>query len=89
MGPPDGQKIPRQVPCKVAAYVMNGEPEVKGDGWPTKLVMQLIPKNIVGSLGGSYLVRDVKTVVFMLHQCDALNSLTRVMDSGYVSDNYH
>ena len=68
--------------------MINGEPEVKGDGWPPKLIMQLIPKNIVGSLGGSFLVRDVKTVVFLLQNCEALNSLTRVMDSGYVS-NYH
>jgi len=83
-GPPDGQKIPRQVPCHVSANVVNGEPEVKGDGWPPKLIMQLIPKAIVGSLGGGYF-RDVKTVLFMLQNCDALNSLTRVMDSGFVS----
>ena len=82
--PPEGQKIPRQVPCHVTASVVNGEAEVKGDGWPTKLIMQLIPKGIVGSLGGGYF-RDVKTVVFMLQSCDALQSLTRVMDNGFVS----
>lgn len=83
VGPPEGQKIPRQVPCQVSANVVNGEPEVKGDGWPQKLIMQLIPKAIVGSLGGTYF-RDVKTVLFILQNCDALTSLTRVLDSGFV-----
>lgn len=63
---------------------MNGEPEVKGDDWPQKLIMQLIPKGIVGSLGGSYF-REVKTVLFTLQSCDALTALTRVLETGYVS----
>lgn len=57
---------------------------MQGDGWPQKLIMQLIPKAIVGNLGGSYFM-DVKTVLFLLQQCEALASLTRVMESGFVS----
>jgi len=46
--------------------------------------MQLIPKQIVGNLGGTYFL-DVKTVLFILQNCEALVSLTKVMDSGFVS----
>jgi len=67
-----------------ANVVTNGEPEIKGEGWPPKLIMQLIPKAILGSLGGTFF-RDVKTVLFNLQPCEALTSLTRVMDMGYVS----
>lgn len=85
LGSAEGNKVPRQVPCHVSSTVVNNEPEVKGDGWPTKLIMQLIPKQIVGNLGGTYFL-DVKTVLFILQNCDALVSLTKVMDSGFVRE---
>jgi len=46
--------------------------------------MQLMPKNLIGSIGGAHL-KDSKSVVFLPTQCEALESLTKYMSSGYVS----
>jgi len=46
--------------------------------------MQLMPKQLIGNIGGSYL-KNSKSVLFHPSQCEALESLTRVMNSGFVS----
>lgn len=46
--------------------------------------MQLMPKNLIGSIGGAHL-KDSKSVVFQPTPCEALESLTKYMTSGYVS----
>lgn len=56
----------------------------KADGWPTKLIMQLMPKQLIGNIGGAYL-KNSKSVLFHPQQCEALDSLTKVMSSGFVS----
>lgn len=56
----------------------------KAETWPEKLIMQLMPKNLIGSIGGAHL-KDSKSVVFQPTPCDALESLTKYMTSGYVS----
>ena len=38
----------------------NGQPEVMPDNWPTKLMLQLIPKTVVQTIGGEYF-RDSKS----------------------------
>ncbi|KAF7285039.1 mediator of RNA polymerase II transcription subunit 25-like isoform X2 [Rhynchophorus ferrugineus] len=80
--PTDQQKVTRQVPCQVSANSKDGEPEMKADGWPQKLLMQLMPKQLIGNIGGSYL-KNSKSVLFHPTQCEALESLTRVMNSGF------
>ena len=47
--------------------------------------MQLMPKQLVGSAGGQYL-KESKTVIFHPSQCEALESLSKVMGSGFVSN---
>lgn len=56
----------------------------KAETWPEKLIMQLMPKNLIGSIGGAHL-KDSKSVVFQPTPCEALESLTKYMTSGYVS----
>jgi len=46
--------------------------------------MQLMPKNLIGSIGGAHL-KDSKSVVFQPTPCEALESLTKYMTNGYVS----
>lgn len=46
--------------------------------------MQLMPKPLVGNIGGQYL-KDSKTVVFHPNPCEALDALSKVMSSGFVS----
>lgn len=46
--------------------------------------MQLMPKALVGSAGGQY-IKESKTVVFIPQPCDALEALSKVMGSGFVS----
>lgn len=55
----------------------------KAETWPEKLIMQLMPKNLIGSIGGAHL-KDSKSVVFQPTPCEALESLTKYMTSGYV-----
>ncbi|CAG9861461.1 unnamed protein product [Phyllotreta striolata] len=80
--PSDQQKITKHVPCQVSANSKDGEPELKADGWPQKLIMQLMPKHLIGNIGGAYL-KNSKSVLFHPQPCDALESLTRVMSSGF------
>lgn len=46
-------------------------------------MMQLMPKHLIGNIGGAYL-KNSKSVLFHPQQCEALESLTRVMMSGFV-----
>ncbi|XP_063704744.1 mediator of RNA polymerase II transcription subunit 25 [Culicoides brevitarsis] len=77
----DQTKVPRQAPFQVTANVKDGELDIRADHWPPRLLMQLMPKTMVGSAGGQYL-KESKTVVFHPTQCEALESLSRVMAAG-------
>ncbi|XP_008546945.1 mediator of RNA polymerase II transcription subunit 25 [Microplitis demolitor] len=80
--PTDSQKQTRQVPCQVSANAKDNEPELKADSWPHKLIMQLMPKQLIGSIGGAYL-KNSRSVLFHPTPCDALDSLTKVMSTGF------
>lgn len=60
------------------------EPELKVDTWPSKLLMQLMPKQLISNIGGQYL-KDSKSVLFHLQPNEALDALTKVMVNGFVS----
>lgn len=51
--------------------------------WPQKLLMQLMPKTLIGSIGGTFL-KNSKSVFFLPQACEALETLVQVMSSGYV-----
>ncbi|KAH1026501.1 mediator of RNA polymerase II transcription subunit 25 [Dendroctonus ponderosae] len=78
----ENQKISKQVPCQVTCNTKDGEPELKADAWPPKLIMQIMPKQLIGNIGGSYL-KNSTSVLFHPTQCEALDSLTRIMNSGF------
>lgn len=80
--PPDAPKQTRHLPCHVSANSKEGDPELKADTWPQKLIMQLMPKQLIGNIGGSYL-KNSKSVLFHPTPCEALESLTKVMNSGF------
>merc|ERR1719500_818827 len=79
---PGDQKISHSVACSVSTSKENGVPEVKPDNWPTKLIMQLIPKTPVQTIGGEYF-RNSKSVLFHPSDCDSLEALTKVMGTGF------
>ncbi|XP_018019885.1 mediator of RNA polymerase II transcription subunit 25 [Hyalella azteca] len=64
-----------QIPCKMTTSIVNGEPEVKAEGWPAKLVLHLIPKGILSPLGNSCF-KQVHTVMFLPEPCPALTVLS-------------
>merc|ERR1719186_2246418 len=80
-GPAD-QKISHSVNCTVSTSKENGVPEVKPDNWPAKLIMQLIPKSLVQTIGGQYF-RNPKSVLFHPNECESLDALTKVMGTGF------
>jgi Mediator complex subunit 25 PTOV activation and synapsin 2. len=49
--------------------------------------MQLMPKQLIGTIGGAYL-KNSKSVLFHPQQCEALEALTKVMSNGFVSTYY-
>ena len=56
-------------------------PEVRSENWPPKLIMQLIPKSLVQTIGGSHF-RNSKSVLFHPQECESLVTLTNVMGTG-------
>jgi len=79
---PGDQKISHSVACSVSTSKDNGVPEVKPDNWPGKLIMQLIPKSLVQTIGGQYF-RNSKSVLFHPNDCESLEALTKVMGTGF------
>ncbi|KAL1509767.1 hypothetical protein ABEB36_004453 [Hypothenemus hampei] len=80
---PNDPKTTRQVPCQVTAgLTAEGEPDFKADGWPPKLIMQLMPRGILGSIGNAYL-KNSKSVYFHPTQCESLEPLTRILTTGF------
>merc|ERR1719318_361177 len=79
---PGDQKISHSVACSVSTSKENGVPEVKPDNWPNKLIMQLIPKSLVQTIGGMYF-RNSKSVLFHPNDCESLEALTKVMGTGF------
>merc|ERR1719392_124542 len=79
---PGDQKISHSVACSVSTSKENGVPEVKPDNWPGKLIMQLIPKSLVQTIGGQYF-RNSKSVLFHPNDCESLEALTKVMGTGF------
>jgi mediator of RNA polymerase II transcription subunit 25 len=55
---------------------------VKPENWPAKLIMQLIPKTLVQTIGGQYF-RNAKSVLFHPTECESLDALTKVMGTGF------
>ena len=51
------QNTTRQVQCEIYAAVSRetNEVEVRGDSWPSRLIMQLMPRAVITSVGGHLL----------------------------------
>ncbi|KAJ8683500.1 hypothetical protein QAD02_019292 [Eretmocerus hayati] len=78
----DAHKQTWQVPCQVSVASKDGEPEVKAESWPSKLIMQLMPKTLIGNIGQAYL-KNSKSVIFHPSPCEALEALIKVMSNGF------
>ncbi|KAL0272772.1 UNVERIFIED_CONTAM: hypothetical protein PYX00_005619 [Menopon gallinae] len=78
----DNTKVTRHVPCQVSCTPKEGERDLKADSWPQKLIMQLMPKQLIGNIGGAYL-KNSTSVLFHPQQCEALESLTKVMSNNF------
>eukprot|EP00076_Gallus_gallus_P045164 XP_025010702.1 mediator of RNA polymerase II transcription subunit 25-like [Gallus gallus] len=76
-----GTKLTRSLPCQV--YVNQGE-NLKTDQWPQKLIMQLIPQQLLTTLGP--LFRNSRMVQFHFTNKDleSLKGLYRIMGNGFV-----
>ncbi|XP_051168877.1 mediator of RNA polymerase II transcription subunit 25-like isoform X2 [Leptopilina boulardi] len=80
--PNDIQKQTKHVPCQVSIQSKEGEMDLKTDNWPPKLIMQLMPKMLLGTIGNSYL-KNSRSVNFYPTPCEALESLIKVMSTGF------
>lgn len=74
----------RQVPCEIYASLSKetNEPEIRGDTWPNRLIMQLMPKTVISNVGGQML-RDARVVQFQWGNSEAFESLSKVMANGF------
>lgn len=73
-------KLTRSLPCQV--HVNQGE-NLNTDQWPQKLIMQLIPQQLLTTLG--HLFRNSRMVQFLFTNKDveALKGLYRIMTNGF------
>ncbi|KAM8825372.1 mediator of RNA polymerase II transcription subunit 25 isoform 4-T4 [Synchiropus picturatus] len=73
-------KLTRSLPCQV--HVNQGE-NLNTDQWPQKLIMQLIPQQLLTTLG--HLFRNSRMVQFFFTHKDmeSLNGLYRIMANGF------
>ncbi|XP_073351067.1 mediator of RNA polymerase II transcription subunit 25 isoform X5 [Pagrus major] len=73
-------KLTRSLPCQV--HVNQGE-NLNTDQWPQKLIMQLIPQQLLTTLG--HLFRNSRMVQFLFTNKDmeSLKGLYRIMTSGF------
>ncbi|XP_069633911.1 LOW QUALITY PROTEIN: mediator of RNA polymerase II transcription subunit 25-like [Haliaeetus albicilla] len=72
-------KLTRSLPCQV--YVNAGE-NLKTDQWPQKLIMQLIPQQLLTTLGP--LFRNSRMVQFTHNKdLESLKGLYRIMGNGF------
>jgi mediator of RNA polymerase II transcription subunit 25 len=74
----------RQVPCEIYASISKetNEVEIRGDSWPNRLIMQLMPRSVISNVGGQ-LLRDAKVVQFSWGNSEAFESLSKVMSNGF------
>uniref|UniRef100_A0A8C2D315 Mediator of RNA polymerase II transcription subunit 25 n=1 Tax=Cyprinus carpio TaxID=7962 RepID=A0A8C2D315_CYPCA len=76
-------KLTRSLPCQV--QVSQGE-NLNTDQWPQKLIMQLIPQQLLTTLGP--LFRNSRMVQFLFTNKDmeSLKGLYRIMTNGFTSE---
>ena len=77
------QMITHKMQCTVSSSKNDqGLPDVRSDNWPAKLIMQLIPKSLVQTIGGHYF-RNSDSVLFHPQECESLVKMTNVMKTGF------
>ncbi|XP_037544632.1 mediator of RNA polymerase II transcription subunit 25 [Nematolebias whitei] len=76
----DSTKLTRSLPCQV--HVNQGE-NLNTEQWPQKLIMQLIPQQLLTTLG--HLFRNSRMVQFLFtnKDLDSVRGLYRIMGSGF------
>ncbi|KAF5917191.1 hypothetical protein HPG69_014124, partial [Diceros bicornis minor] len=73
-------KLKRVLPCQ--AYVNQGE-NLETDQWPQKLIMQLIPQQLLTTLGPLFRNSQLAQFHFTNRDCDSLKGLCRIMGNGF------
>ncbi|XP_063798495.1 mediator of RNA polymerase II transcription subunit 25 isoform X2 [Pseudophryne corroboree] len=73
-------KLTRSLPCQV--YVNPGE-NLKTDQWPQKLIMQLIPQQLLTTLGPLFRNSRMVQFHFTNNDLESLKGLYRIMGSGF------
>uniref|UniRef100_A0A2K5RFW3 Prostate tumor-overexpressed gene 1 protein n=1 Tax=Cebus imitator TaxID=2715852 RepID=A0A2K5RFW3_CEBIM len=73
-------KLKRTLPCQ--AYVNQGE-NLETDQWPQKLIMQLIPQQLLTTLGPLFRNSQLAQFHFTNRDCDSLKGLCRIMGNGF------
>merc|ERR1711970_640912 len=77
-----GQRVTHSEPCTISSVKENGVPEVVPNNWPAKLIMQLIPKSLVQTLGVHFF-RHSKTVVFNPSNGDSMKEMGAILRTGF------
>lgn len=63
------QNTTRQVQCEIYATVSKetNEVEVRGDSWPARLIMQLMPRAVITNVGGHLLRVRASSILKNFH----------------------
>lgn len=82
------QNTTRQVQCEISARISKetNEVEVRGDSWPSRLIMQLMPRAVITNVGGHLLRVSCGTIKLELFQ---KKFLSRTRKSSTSSGDHH
>lgn len=83
---PLAQRVTFELPCQISCSVVNGEPEVNAEKWPPKLVLELLPRNLIMKL---FQILKTGSIHVGLHfsatpDSDGLVKLSKSMSATYV-----
>lgn len=83
--PQVGNRITYTLQCQISCSITNGEPEVNADKWPEKLVLQLLPRNLIMKLFGILKSGSVHVGLhFSNPESEGLQKLSKSMSMQFV-----
>lgn len=80
-----GNRITYTLNCQISCSLTNGEPEVNAEKWPEKLVLQLLPRNLIMKLFGILKSGSVHVGLhFSNPESEGLQKLSKSMSMQFV-----
>lgn len=83
---PQAQRVSHSLPCTFSSMVTNGDPDVNADKWPNRLMLQLIPRQLIAVANLFNILKTAArhVLIHFNQESEALSKLCKIMSSGLV-----